>query len=1141
MSSLRLIVRSATYHWRTNMAVTLGVAAAVAVLAGALLVGDSVRASLRDIAVGRLGRTDVVVSSTGFFREAAAEALRAKAPGTSAAPLVVASGFVTHEASGRRAASVLVYGVDERFWQFHGLVAPDGVQLSPALAAELGGRAGDVVLVRLQKPSEIPLESLFGRRDDVGRTVRLTIGGTLERERLGEFALRPQQSEVRAVFAPLRRIQRDLAVPGQVNTILVSSGAESEINRAVPSALTLEDLGVTVGSAPVPVAITISSPTGIVSEPLEAAVLRVAAERNLEPKPVFTYLANAIRKGDRQIPYSLIAAVDLALLPGSGKSAMRGAVSTTPDLTASAKATASPPKLQRRRKVGPTGDPIILNEWAARELAAVPGDRIEVDYYLWDSAAGLTTRTAAFALERIVPIEGFAADRRLAPEYPGITAAASLADWDPPFPIDLSRVRPIDEEYWKAYRTTPKAFIDYARGRALWKTRYGAATSIRLLLPPSAGGDGAEAERRVSEALGGAVSPASLGTTVVPVRRLALAASSGSTDFGEYFIYFSFFLVVSALLLAVLFFRLGIEQRLRQIGIMRAAGFTSAHVRRLLLAEALAISVVGSLIGAAGAIAYGRLIIFGLKTWWVGAVGTTLLALHVSGGSLAAGAAMGVIAAAASVALSLRAVARLSPRALLTAQSLDAGTGSGAASRRPRIAAVVFGVAGLAMLVAGFVDGALQTGMFFGAGSALLVACLCWMTSSLRARDARPLTGRGLLPIVRLGVRGAAFRPGRSVLSAALIASAAFVIVSVGAFSRGGGDVVSDPHSGTGGFALIAESELPLLASPNDAKGREALIVQAPEFSRVAFTRFRLRPGDDTSCLNLYRPSNPAIIAPENGFIERGRFAFSASLSGTAAERENPWTLLRRREPDGAVPVVADATSLQYVLHASLGDTLSIDIGTEQPLTLRFVAALSDSVLQGQLVMSEENFVRLFPALQGYRFFLIDAPDVRTLAEVERMAGVLERELGAFGFDAVSTPERLAAFHRVENTYISTFQALGGLGLLLGTFGLAAIMFRNVLERRRELALLGAVGYNSRHIAVMIMAEAALLVGAGLAVGTGCALLAIGPAWLGHAHAGPGWGLAALLALVCAAGLTSAWLATRAALRGNLLAALRAE
>jgi hypothetical protein len=141
-----------------------------------------VRGSLRDIAVGRLGRTDSVVTSSGFFREALADDLRAKGAGTATAPPVIASGFATHETSGRRAAGVLVYGVDERFWQFHGQPSPEGVVISPALAAELGAAARDVLLVRLQKPSAIPLESLFGRKDDVGRTVRLDVAGVQPNE-----------------------------------------------------------------------------------------------------------------------------------------------------------------------------------------------------------------------------------------------------------------------------------------------------------------------------------------------------------------------------------------------------------------------------------------------------------------------------------------------------------------------------------------------------------------------------------------------------------------------------------------------------------------------------------------------------------------------------------------------------------------------------------------------------------------------------------------------------------------------------------------------------------------------------------------------------------------------------------------------
>src|SRR5687768_14887414 len=124
---------------------------------------------------------------------------------------------------------------------------------------------------------------------------------------------------------------------------------------------------------------------------------------------------------------------------------------------------------------------------------------------------------------------------------------------------------------------------------------------------------------------------------------MALDASAGATDFGEYFTYFSFFLVASALLLAVLFFRLGVEQRLKQIGVLRAAGFPVSRVRTLLLAESVVLAIVGSAIGVLGALGYAQVIVYGLRTWWVGAVGTTLLELHVSWRPLAIGAAAGVI------------------------------------------------------------------------------------------------------------------------------------------------------------------------------------------------------------------------------------------------------------------------------------------------------------------------------------------------------------------------------------------------------------------------------------------------------------------------------------------------------------------
>jgi ABC-type antimicrobial peptide transport system permease subunit len=246
---------------------------------------------------------------------------------------------------------------------------------------------------------------------------------------------------------------------------------------------------------------------------------------------------------------------------------------------------------------------------------------------------------------------------------------------------------------------------------------------------------------------------------------------------------------------------------------------------------------------------------------------------------------------------------------------------------------------------------------------------------------------------------------------------------------------------------------------------------------------------------------------------------------------------LNREFADGAVPIIADANSMTYVLHLKLGEDLVLQRG-EHPIRLRLVGALADSVFQSELLMAEKNFLRLFPEQEGYRFFLIDvaAPEQSTAS-----AAALEDRLSDFGFDVQPTAERLANFHRVENTYLSTFQMLGGLGLILGTLGMAAVLLRNVLERQRELALLRAVGYNSSHFTLMVLAENALLLFWGLVTGMACALLAIAPVFFSRHAQLPGVSLGLLLLAVSISGLTASVVATWAALRAPLLPALRAE
>ena len=1138
MQTTQLLKRSLIYYWQTNLVVVVGVAIAVSVLAGALLIGESVRESLRDLSSRRLGRTDDMISSAGFFRAQLAADLERRGqfvadPIGVTAPLIALEGVVVHEPSKRRAAQVKVYGVDERFWRFHGIagVAPienRGALLSESLLSELGGGPGDSILLRLEKPSDIPVESLHGRKEDPGRTIRLNVSRALPGESLGEFSLQPQHAAVRAIFVSLDFLQRELDQQEKVNTILIarlpSTQPEKQqqwIGELLKNKATLEDLGLNLRV--VNNQLSLESSSKIINDPVSTAARNSAEALSLRTTSVLSYLANSIVSGDRSIPYSLVTALDndtlakLAPLPTQSSSHPQ----------------------------------IILNEWAARDLNVKPGDTVSLEYYLWLDDGRLETKKADFTLSAIVPIAGLAADRDLVPEYPGITESENLADWDPPFPIDLERVRKEDEDYWHDYRTTPKAFISLPVAQSLWQTRFGNLTSIRIESNGNQLTPGVINNYR--ERLRQTLDPALMGFQTIPVRDQGQAASRGATDFGEYFLYFSFFLVVSALMLTTLFFKLGIEQRAREIGTLQAIGFSDSGIRRLFLAEGMLLAVVGSLLGLAGAVAYAALLMYGLRTWWVDAVGTTSLALHVSWMWMAIGALGGIGAAALCIFLTLRKLGRSSTRSLIAgvieeefsrkgakAQSQTSGSRrsklSAFAPLRTKFIGLLSTIIGIALLVAGALQLIPQAAAFFGGGVLLLIAGICLLSIWLRRKERKPIHGSGWWTLARLGFRNATYRPGRTVLCVTLIASAAFIIVAVDSFRRSGAPA-TDRKSGTGGFPLLAESLLPVVHDANTLAGREALNLNNTNddavLKDVRIVNLRVRPGDDTSCLNLYQPRNPKIVAPPESFVQDNRFTFQSSLATTDEEKNNPWLLLNRKFDNGAIPVIGDANSLAYVLHLKVGEELVMD-HTTGPLRLVIVAALSDSIFQSELVMSEQNFLRVFPGQEGYRMFLIDAPPATEVATT------LEDRLSDFGFDAVSTAERLANFHRVENTYLSTFQMLGGLGLALGTLGMAAVLLRNVFERRRELALLRAVGYNSSHFAAMVITENVLMLCCGLAVGFVCALLAIAPVLIERGGL-PKISLGLLLLAVLLSGATASLVATLAALRSPLLPALRAE
>jgi putative ABC transport system permease protein len=1194
MTFRHLLFRNLLYHWRGNLAVLLGVAVGTAVLTGALLVGDSLRGSLRDLAQDQFGWVDDALVAGRFVRQDLASELGA-GPICPAILIqgTVSSGTGQPDEGVRRSATIL--GVDDRFW-LEGFAAEkfaksgavdrrpgskdlwqsakEEVVLNTALANELGVAAGDRVTMHLQKVSAVPRETLLGRRDaaEVVDQFSLTVRALLPNEGLARFNLHPSPAIPRNAFVPLRLLQNQLGQTGRVNALLVAGGQTSTWQQELKQHLTLDDWGLLLHSPEsrteslfakldrnhdgkltanewrrrvaetfadaVRDQQSVLEPSRVMEffrthhnylslesrqlllEPAVAdAAMAAAKDAHLRAAPTLVYLANSISAGKQEIPYSVVAALDPTLPAPLG-----------PFL---------PPGVDRLEH----GE-IVLADWKDSPLQVQPGQEIVLRYFEPEQEGRLEEKSATFRFRGKIPMQGAANDPDLTPEFPGITDKLGIRDWNPPFPYDNKRVRPRDESYWDQYRTTPKAYVRLDDGQRLWGSRFGKLTSIRLATlaakskedPP----DLTKAADDFRHALLSRLDPERGGLIFDSVRQRGLAESVGSTDFGGLFLGFSCFLIAAALLLVGLLFRLNLDRRASEIGVLLATGYSRRTVRALLLAEGTVLAIVGGLLGLAGALFYaGRMLGF-LATLWPG-----FLRLHADNiSSFLYGYSAALIVSVLTIAWAVRILGRIPPKTLLageTAEAINSGA-EGRPARWSRRLIVPSAILGLACLALGGMvqDNELQASAFFGSGALLLTAGLAATWAGMHGARQGRMSGHGGPALARLGIRNAARHPVRSLLTAGLLAAATFLIVAVESFHRDPGRDFLERSSGSGGFSLVGESDVPIYQDLNSAQGRDQLNLPpdaAKVLGDVRFFPLRSRPGEDVSCLNLYKPHRPRLLGAPRTLMDRGGFRFKESEARSAETRANPWLLLEESRTDGAIPVFGEANTVEWILHKKLGEELQVPDEHGQPVQLRIAGILQDSVFQSELLLSEANFLKLYPRQEGYTFFLIDAPPKR----MDDVKSLLEKSLADHGFTVSPSADRLQTYLAVENTYLSTFQALGGLGLLLGALGLAIVLMRSVWERRGELALLRALGYRQTALGWLMLAENGFLLILGLGIGALAALFSVAPHLVAGSGEVPVFRLIVLLVIVFIVGLAAGAAAVAATLRAPLLTALRRE
>ncbi len=1008
MNFFRYIIQSFLHYFRLNIAVILGVALSTAILLGAFIIGDSVRYNLQKITLDRLGKTDYIITAgERIFRSDLSDKLNEN--GLNTTSILSANGMAILNGGEARVNQLQVWGIDQEFNYFAKTDSLYILQRNEAiinlhLADILGVKTGQELLIRINKLSTFPSNTPFVSAEENSISFRVKIKAIATVEQTGNFNLQNIQSSPKNIFLSKKWLNQQLDLNEKANLILTSSDNTDE-----------EQLKARLQKCwqleDINLKIRKDEKLGfseIISERvfIEPEIEEFAINEFKNSYPVFTYFVNQFKLNEKATPYSFVAGVPSEIV----------------DLE---------------------HNEIIINRWMANDLDAKPGDTIKLSYFEVGPLRKLVENKTHFIIKNIVEINDKWDDQLLMPEIPGMSDAGHCRDWETGVPVDLSSIRQKDEDYWNLHKGTPKAFIKLDAAKKLWKNRFGESTAIRFNTLES---------NSIRKQLLAGLSPTSVGFQITSAKNEGLTAASGGVDFGELFIGLSFFVLFAALLLAYLMFRLYLNYRKTEVRTLQAIGFPAAKIRKFIFTESIGIIVSGILIGIPIGLAYNGLIIRAINTIWFEIVQAAIVETQITFSAIVKAFSTIAFISIITVWLILK---KLTKHSMKETKVI---------TRKRVLANLIIGlvlfmgsIAILVQLLSGSND--VDPNLFFAAGFGLLPAFILLLNSFFLLR--RNTSGK-LHSFSQLIFNRLYSNRKKAILLISFLSVGIFLVLSTGLNRKDLTKNADLPSSGTGGYDYFAETSLPVLIDLNSEEGQFEFGLE----NEIELVQFRALQGDDASCLNLNRVSRPRLLGFDPlAFDKKQAFTFTARTN--ELDTSTPWLSLNETSEDNLIPAIADQTVIKWGLGKSVGDTLIYKNEAGEEISLKLIGGLANSIFQGNILISEKQFLKHFPSVSGSQVFLISGKDSEK---------TLKSAMRNYGLEITPAKDRLLKFYQVENTYLNIFLQLGALGLLIGTIGLGVIIFRSLLEQRSELAVLQANGFTKMRLFKMILSEHLLMV-----------------------------------------------------------------
>ena len=1063
---MNFTIKTFTHYFKQNLLVALGVVVSTTVLTGSLIIGDSVRYSLKLSTFSRLGETTHLVSVTErYFRQEMAGEIEIDIPEIKATSVLLLEGMAVVDGGQQRVNKVQIVGVDADFEEISNTslfseLQDNEIAISENLAERLQIKEGDNLLVRIKKASLIPMNAPFVSAEETSVSLRATIKKVVQKEELGRFNLKNSQTAPYNIFVSIERLNKLMEFEGKANQILISTSLETEkVAETVKNCLTPNDAGLQLKKIETTNETEISTERVFLEDKIAETLQKLEGA-----EPMLTYFVNEIKaspnpsKGGEKPPLTPPVEGNRKLEtlnsePGT-KSIPYSFVSSLPNTSLAI-------------------NEIILSRWAADDLKAIPGDKIVLKYLEIGPLRQLIDKETEFIVKEVIPMDSKWSDATRAPHLPGLSDAGHCREWEAGVPIDLDAIREKDEKYWDDYKGTPKAFVSESAAIQMWSNRFGNYTAVRF---PTETFN----EDKYNQIFAQEIEPADLGMTISPIREQGVQAAQNGTDFSGLFIGLSFFLLIAGIILTALLFRFNLESRSSQIGLFDALGFQQKQVRGFFLKEGFVVALFGGLLGLVVSVFYTSLVFKILNTLWFDIVRTDVLLIRIYPATLALGLVISLLVSLSAIFISILRFRKQRTADLQKQIQTDEKRGRKLLLNGMMYVSL-FAAFGIFMYQ---ITGSEQMNpaLFFVSGILLLTGLLLTFRISLfrvEAKKRESLNARGLamLNLTR--------NKSRSLTVVTLFALGTFLVVSTGSNKLDLFANAQDKTSGTGGFLYFAETTMPILFDINSTEKRQEEGI-LEDFTAIQFSKVE---GDDASCLNLNRISQPAILGVDPEMLH-DRFTFATQMKEIG--ETDLWLALNQQFEDGTIPAIADQTVIQWGLGMKVGDILLYQNEVGDTLRLKLIAGTTPSIFQGYVIISNQNFLKNYPTHSGTSVFLIDGKPENQQAISDELQSVFRD----YGWEMQSTATRLVEFYSVTNTYLSIFLALGALGLILGTIGLAVILARTLLERRREIALMQAVGFSTRPIFRIITGEYLLLLFAGVMIGFAAAVVATLPAFL---------------------------------------------